>query len=359
MSETKPDSTVKQSEAQRQFELPTILASPAALAIHHNFCNAVTGLRRELVRSIYYLRLIYERNIYRALGYSNIRHYAADHGGLTERQCKAFLRLGARLDDLPAMKKALAEGSLTWRKANAIVGEADSQNEEELVNLAKQLSEDALRRVAPKPRATHNDRPTTPTPTLSAPLPAPPKPPCPPTIRPQAEPCYVAFKFTPEQYSLWAAFNARKGRLTKEEALIEAMRGGVTDQKASGTGYVLILQECPACRRVIFTNNRGTFEAPQALLEAAHCDGIIQDQDARRRRVIPPRLKRQVLQRDSNQCQAEGCPNTQHLQIHHRLPVAQGGDTKLQNLVTLCARCHRVLHESEEALRQQKKDPMG
>ncbi|MGD9548206.1 MAG: hypothetical protein AB7V45_11770 [Candidatus Krumholzibacteriia bacterium] len=133
-----------------QPSLPVANATPAALALHNNFRNAVGGLRRELVRTIYYLQVIHDRKIFRVLGYTNILPYAADHGGLTEAQCKAFLRIGARLDDLPAMKKALVEGSLTWRKANAIVGEADPENEQELVNLACGLSSKALREALSK-----------------------------------------------------------------------------------------------------------------------------------------------------------------------------------------------------------------
>ncbi|MBU2501644.1 hypothetical protein KJ682_09985, partial [bacterium] len=143
---------------------PATLATPATLAIHNNFRNAVGGLRRELVRTIYYLRVIHDRKIYRALGYTSIRTYAAEHGGLTEAQCKAFLRIGSKLDDLPAMKRALADGSLTWRKANAIVGEADPENEQKLVDLACGLSETALQAAlaSPAPQAAPQASPLAP-----------------------------------------------------------------------------------------------------------------------------------------------------------------------------------------------------
>lgn len=370
MSSHNTDNRADQGSARSQPLLSQPAATPAAMALDKNFRNAVTCLRRDLVRSIYYLRVIYDRKVFRMLGYSNIRHYAAEVGGLSESQCKAFLRIGARLEELPEMQRALEEGSITWRKANVIVGQAAPENEKELVELARNLTENLLQESVPQPRAMPEARspvPSEPQPkeqpraTPEA-MPDPPPTPAPeatlpqtiPPARPSTEPCYVAFKFTPEQYSQWAAFNARKGGQTKEEALISALNH---QGNPSGPEFLIILQECPAYGGGTITNNRGTFEAPKPLLETAHCDAVIQDQEARRRRVIPPRLKRQILQRDGHRCQAKNCPNTQHLQIHHRVPIAQGGETQLDNLVTLCARCHRALHESEMALSQVNIDP--
>ena len=376
-----PASPAPQATSAAQ-TLPAALATPAALAIHNNFRNAVRGLRRELVRTIYYLRVIHDRNIFRALGYTSIRTYAAEHGGLTEGQCKAFLRIGAKLDDLPAMKRALAEGSLTWRKANAIVGEADPENEQELVNLACGLSETALQAelASPAPPASPMALPQAPpqasplAPSKGAPPSAGPQagpqagstPKPEPTVRPADEPCYVTFKFTAEQYSLWAAFNARKSGRTKEDALTAALTAPPAaapvngpQAPAEGPATLIVLQVCPACRRGALTNNRGAFEAPTALLETAFCDAIVEGADARRRRIVSHRLRRKVLQRDNFTCQAAGCPHAQHLQIHHRLPVAQGGETVLENLVTLCAGCHRRLHEQDEELRKANRDPVA
>jgi hypothetical protein len=359
---------------------PFSTATPAETAVHRNFCNAISGLRRELVRTIGYLRIIFDRKIYRALGYVSIRQYAAEHGELDENQCKAFLRIGARLAELPAMRTALAEGSLTWRKANLIVGAANDSNQQELVELAKRLSVKALREALPKavpparqagkpearpdasagarPHASQVGRPEAKPKGKPKVVPRPKATHQPPMIRPADEPCYVTFKFTAEQYSRWAAFNARKAKLTKEEALIAALRVQ-TPVSPSDSGYIIIIQECPTCRMGTLTNNRGTFEAPRALLEEAHCDGIIEDEEARRRRVIPNRLRRKVLRRDNQTCQTEGCPNTQHLVMHHRVPIAQGGKTEISNLVTLCARCHKSLHESEDELRKSNHNTGG
>ncbi|MBK9305167.1 MAG: HNH endonuclease [bacterium] len=48
---------------------------------------------------------------------------------------------------------------------------------------------------------------------------------------------------------------------------------------------------------------------------------------------------------DGHRCQAPGCRNSRYLQVHHRIPAAAGGKPEPKNLVTLCSRCHRALHQ--------------
>jgi len=36
------------------------------------------------------------------------------------------------------------------------------------------------------------------------------------------------------------------------------------------------------------------------------------------------------------------CSSTRRLQVHHRVPLRDGGSNELSNLELLCARCHRL-----------------
>ena len=62
----------------------------------------------------------------------------------------------------------------------------------------------------------------------------------------------------------------------------------------------------------------------------------------RNSRVIPPRLRRYVLWRDGG-CAIEGCSSRYRLQVHHILPLSEGGKTEAENLVTLCWHHHHVV----------------
>lgn len=61
--------------------------------------------------------------------------------------------------------------------------------------------------------------------------------------------------------------------------------------------------------------------------------------------VIPGAMRRALLFRDEHRCQFPGCAATHGLQGHHVHHWAQGGNTDLDNLVTLCPFHHRLLHE--------------
>ncbi|MCK9996210.1 MAG: HNH endonuclease [Candidatus Krumholzibacteria bacterium] len=130
-------------------------------------------------------------------------------------------------------------------------------------------------------------------------------------------------------------------------------------QAAGASGYLLHIHQCPECNRKVLHNSRGTFEVEPALLKAADCDAIVEREDGARRANISPRLRRLVLARDGYRCQGPGCGHTRFLEIHHRIPVALGGRTEMENLVTLCSGCHRGLHQREEELRAANRDPLG
>src|SRR5499426_1858808 len=74
-----------------------------------------------------------------------------------------------------------------------------------------------------------------------------------------------------------------------------------------------------------------------------------------RARAIPPALRRALLHRDCT-CRFPGC----HVRVtegHHIRHWAQGGPTTLSNLVLLCRRHHRAVHE--EGFRVERSDDGG
>jgi hypothetical protein len=64
----------------------------------------------------------------------------------------------------------------------------------------------------------------------------------------------------------------------------------------------------------------------------------------RKRRTIPPALRRALAARDRS-CRFPGCERTRFIDAHHVRHWGRGGDTSLDNLVSLCRRHHRVVHE--------------
>jgi hypothetical protein len=64
----------------------------------------------------------------------------------------------------------------------------------------------------------------------------------------------------------------------------------------------------------------------------------------RKTRAVPPAMQRALRSRDSG-CRFPGCTHDRFVNAHHIRHWANGGETSLDNLVLLCSRHHRLVHE--------------
>ena len=64
----------------------------------------------------------------------------------------------------------------------------------------------------------------------------------------------------------------------------------------------------------------------------------------RKTRTIPPAMRRALASRDKG-CVFPGCNHKRYVDGHHIEHWADGGETKLSNLATLCRFHHRAVHE--------------
>ena len=64
----------------------------------------------------------------------------------------------------------------------------------------------------------------------------------------------------------------------------------------------------------------------------------------RKTRVIPSAIQRALKARDQT-CRYPGCSQTRYVDGHHIEHWSEGGETKLDNLILLCRRYHRLVHE--------------
>jgi hypothetical protein len=63
----------------------------------------------------------------------------------------------------------------------------------------------------------------------------------------------------------------------------------------------------------------------------------------RRSRIVPAHIRRALQERDGV-CRYPGCHESRYVDAHHIHHWAEGGETSLDNLVTLCRFHHRQLH---------------
>jgi hypothetical protein len=85
------------------------------------------------------------------------------------------------------------------------------------------------------------------------------------------------------------------------------------------------------------------------LLESEHGEPL---DVGRKTRSIPPAIRRALHTRDGG-CRFPGCTHQRYVDAHHIEHWADGGETKLSNLVTLCRLHHRLVHEGEVVVEAQ------
>ncbi len=119
----------------------------------------------------------------------------------------------------------------------------------------------------------------------------------------------------------------------------------VNDRTAMQPRYQIILHRCKDCRRTQVRTSRGWRDLAPAAAEAVLCDARFVQPGHRSHTSIAPSVRREVMVRDDFRCRAPGCGSRWFLEVHHLVPRSQGGRNEPGNLVTLCAQCHRYLHE--------------
>lgn len=70
-------------------------------------------------------------------------------------------------------------------------------------------------------------------------------------------------------------------------------------------------------------------------------------QDWKHRERLDPALRKAVLARDNNTCKCCGLEGQEYLEVfdvHHINEVYLGGDDSMENLVTVCTVCHKLVH---------------
>ena len=89
------------------------------------------------------------------------------------------------------------------------------------------------------------------------------------------------------------------------------------------------------------TSRRIACDASTVVMTHAR-DGTVLDV-GRKTRTIPPAIRRALTARD-RRCRFPGC-DTYHCDAHHVRHWADGGATRLENLLLVCRRHHRAVHE--------------
>jgi hypothetical protein len=311
-----------------------------ATRVHASLKRSLHALEHARHCSVLWFADVQRRRLYRDLGYSSINQYALEALGFSKSRTRDFVRLAARLDDLPRVRKAMARGELGYTKAREIVAVATPQTETKWLKAAEAPRRELVRRVKRAKKAAKVDR------NQAELLPAEPT-----VVEPNELPVHFQVDLTPEQEARRAALveklhklggaPADRAELMLEAlaALVEASEKGPRGPRAEGPPVQIHVHEE---KGEIRAEGRRVGRADAARLR---CDAVLCRRGKRNVATIPPRIRREVMGRDRHRCTSPGCGRTRFLEVHHVVPRSRGDTNEPENLTTLCSSCHRMWHE--------------
>ena len=139
--------------------------------------------------------------------------------------------------------------------------------------------------------------------------------------------------------------------------ILERFLGGKCSGSAASAHEVVVHIAHDALRDVPVSTGAEFENGKEVAVETARrlgCDGalvgVVKGSKGeplavgRRTRAVPPAIRRALRIRDKG-CRFPGCDRTRYVHAHHIKHWADGGETNLDNLVTLCSEHHRLVHE--------------
>ncbi len=326
--------------------MEAIPAGLSARKAHEQLLAALVELRRAERNAVLCFAEILRRKLYRELGYSSIHSYAESELGFSQSKTYQFIGLAESLGKLPRLRESLQSGELPWTKAVAVARVATPRSERKWIAEAKQSSRRELERKVKTVRQRSRWKKKQDSSQLDLAV-----------LSPEFEcveediPVCVSLRLSPEQHARLQAslekLRKRGRRESREELLLEAIDRLSREEDdysrlESGSPMQIVIYRCEECGGAKLPDGR---PVSRAIAEAAACDCCVQKPGEPNRASIKPSVRREVLARDRHRCRVKGCGRTSFLEVHHLVPRSAGGENKPENLVTLCASCHRLLHE--------------
>ena len=302
------------------------------------------------VRAVaHYLAIMEERQLHQDLGHPTISSYARCRLGFSPTRTSRLVATGRALRELLLIDAAFRQGKLAWRRVLELIRVATPETEEEWLAEAVGTSWRSFmhgirgRKRGDTPRSQrHGLSPTTFT--LSA-------------------------RLSTTQHTVVVRALEKIQALQGQEldlgeglvALASLALGLRPDGSVPGMERVqeplfhIVIQQ-QGHELVLPTEEGPITITPQELAAACGGSSLVAlrelTADARDNQPLPPgvvdrptpdRMRQEVLVRDGRCC--IHCGRRQDLWVHHMIWRSRGGSTTPANLVTLCDRCHGMVHD--------------
>lgn len=282
----------------------------------------------------FYLADLHQRGLHQSLGYPTTIAYAERALGLSRRKARELLHAGLRLKELPTIDEAFAGNRICWSRVRRLCNVATPQTEGAWLERAQEVSQDELERLTMRMRPGE----------------VPPEG----TGLPHAR-FTLRFELDAARWQMWENARSKLRAESGDEAgirdidIFDEMLRLVLASDAEGTVPGRKAVE-GGPYRVTLRNEKIVGQDGEEPLDPAKAEGIASNAET------PPALRTKVLSRDGHAC--VHCKGRRGLHAHHVQWRSRGGLTQLNNLVTLCVRCHGLVHEGflEVAIERERRN---
>ena len=308
--------------------------------------------KAKLAEALALIALMDERGDYLEAGYSCMQKYCMGRLGMSEEKTQRRIRAARLGRQFPQVFPRIADGRLTVTNACEIAPVLTPANAKQLLDAAAHKPKLEVRRLV---HAIQNPVPT------SAPISMPSSEPgdaqaAAPSL---SDLCAPAAPDTGMTETAPARVNRTRGRVFETESGAYGLRVEFTEEEFADFTRVRDLLS-----HVVRNGDPAEVLARALSIAATQLEkqryGARPGNAAVKRtpkgRHIPKALRRFIAERDGHCCtftspNGHRCGETKALQIDHITPLAQGGETKADNLRLLCA--HHNRHEAAKRMGEQ------
>lgn len=279
--------------------------------LHERAIECVKNFKRAESELISILQEIDDKKSFRLMGYSSLYQYATHALKLAENQAYVLITVARKAKQIPEIKQAISDGKINTSQARRITAVITQENKTEWIEKAATLGQKEL----------------------------------------EKEIARVAPKEAVKERMAYVTENRIELKCGISEALMKELER-VKDLVSQKTRRPSSLED--ALKEVVafyIEKQDPVKKAERSLTKPKRLASRREHRATQRGRgPIPSKIKHQVVLRDQGQCthqtpEGKRCDKKRWVEIHHRTPIANGGENTPDNLVTLCANHHKLQHE--------------
>ena len=319
-------------------------------------------------RQLVLIREVDKRCLWYKQGAKNCAHWLSWRIGMSPATSRDRLRVAHALGGLPLIDAALANGRISYSKVRAMVRVATPKNEASLLNMALYSTASQLERICRGVRLVQQGQgEATPQRFVSS-------------QSMQDGTIQIQARLNADEATLVLQTIAQvKSALNREreqgtpaasraDALVRLVQRFAAQSEQLGDEELSAVRTGADQAQVVVhleasqleegaldaTLEDGTHVSAETLRRVScDCSMVTITQDrrgdpldvGRKTRRIHPALRRAVQSRDKGVCRFPGCSCSRFIDVHHIEHWLHGGETKLDNLISLCPAHHQLIHE--------------